>query len=749
MRTANCELPFKGRLKGKRFPFAGLVLTAVLGILVEEYFQWPSWSLMLGILAAYGGWLLAERWRLPCCFLLVALFFGIVHAWQWEEAPASGFASLINNSNNTVLVKGAVTSEGKRSGKNHLTFFIEAQQVEWNFKMLKPNVMMLVHWEGAEPHYGDLVSLRATAQSPARSKNPGEFNKVTWLTRQGIYTELKMDPSEPGTILSSGHGFLLKNWAIQWRERAEKLLESGIEDDQVVVSIIKGVVLGVKENEVLLDDFKLTGTMHLFAVSGLHVGMVVMMIWFLLRMMRLGTNIAVPVTLLLLFVYVMMTGCHIGSLRAALMAAIVLIGFLLERRPQILNNLASAAFLLLLCDTNLLFSMGWQFSFSVVLAIVLLASPLERFFKKYFEHDPFLPKSLIKPWQQRWQYVGKHLAQLMAVSIAAWVGALLPTACYFHQISFSALGANIIAVPLAFLIMLTALLAIGTGLISSSMAVIFNNANWLFVKILILVIHGFTLLPWSSFSVALAPSHPRITIFDFPDAQAIVLQSEGKTWMINTARVVQASRTLLPFLEQVGASHLEGLVLTQRDAGCTGGASVILQKEKTRFIFTPSGDGREIQFRHFLKACQGFDHEVLPIPKRLDFSKDCWGEFFAPLNVAPFAFKLHCSQKSIFVIPSSSMAEWLLNTASPEALSTAVLYFGWRPKNLLQYEPLLEKIKPKFLILPETFSLHGPLSPQEQEMLQLHGITPLPQEQAGAITIDAFSEEMEIKRFSK
>lgn len=736
-------------LNKKRFPFAGLVLAGMAGILVEEIFRWPSWLLILGVVTIFGGWLPAQRWRLPFCFLLVALFFGIVHAWQWEEAPARRLASLINNSNNTVLVKGAVTSEVKRSGKNHLTFFIEAQQVEWNFKMLKPNVMMLVHWEGAEPHYGDLISLRATAQSPARSKNPGEFNKVTWLARQGIYTELKIDPSEPGTILSSGHGFFLKSWAIQCRERAEKLLELGIKDDQVVVSIIKGVVLGVKENEVLLDDFKLTGTMHLFAVSGLHVGMVVMMIWFLLRMMRLGTNVAVPVTLLLLFVYVMMTGCHIGSLRAALMAAIVLIGFLLERRPQILNNLAAAAFLLLLCDTNLLFSMGWQFSFSVVLAIVLLGSPLERFFKKYFEFDPFLPKNLIRPWQQRWQDVIKHLAQLMTISIAAWVGALLPTACYFHQISFSALGANIIAVPLAFLIMLTALLAIGTGFISLSMAVIFNNANWLFVKILMLVIHGFTLLPCSSFSVALAPSHPRITIFDFPDAQAIILQSEGKTWMINTARAVQASRTLLPFLEQAGVSHLEGLILTQRDAGCTGGASMVLQKEKTCFVFTPSADGREIQFRHFLKACQGLHHQVLPIPKRLDFSKDCWGEFFAPSNVASFAFKLDCLRENIFVVPNSSLAEWLLNTAAPEALSTDILYFGWRPKNLLQYEPLLEKIKPKFLILPETFSLHGPLSPQEQEMLQLHGVTLLLQEEVGAIAIDVFSKGTKVSRFLK
>lgn len=599
------------------------------------------------------------------------------------------------------------------------------------------------------PACGDLVSLRATAQSPASPKNPGEFNKVAWLARQKIYTELSMDPSEPGKILVSAYGFFLKRWSLQWREHAEKLLESGLENDPSIVSIIKGIVLGIKENKTSFEDFQLTGTMHLFAVSGLHVGMVVMIFWFFLKLLRLSPRVAVPVTLVLLFCYVMMTGCHVGSLRAGVMAVIVLFGFLLERRPQVLNNLAAAAFLLLLFDTNFLFSMGWQFSFSVVLAIVLLAPLPERAFKKYFSADPFLPKSLITPWQERWQYVGKYVTQLIGVSFAAWVGALFPTAYYFHQISFSAFGANVIAVPLAFLIMLTALLAIGTGLVTSSGAIIFNNANWLFVKMLILVVHGFALLPWSSFSIGLTPSHPRMTIFDFPDAQAIALQSEGKTWMINAARANEASRILLPFLRQEGISQLEGLVLTQTDASSAGGSSVLLEKGKPHFIVAPSNDDRAIQFHQFVKTCQALRRDVVSLPARLNFSKECWGEFFAPADTAPFAFKLHAARESIFVIPNASVAEWLLTQASSELLSADILYFPWRPMNLLQYEPLLQKIKPKILILPETFSSYGSVPREEQEMLRRHGIALLAQDQTGAVTIDVFPKEIKISQFLK
>ncbi|MBX9577649.1 MAG: ComEC/Rec2 family competence protein [Chthoniobacterales bacterium] len=755
--TTNHELSSNRRLKGKRFPFVGLVLAAMVGILSEELLQYPSWWLMLGLMAAFGGWLMVRRWRLPFCFLLVALFLGLIHAWQWEEAPARRIASLINNSNSTVLVKGVVTSEVKRVGKNHVTFLMEVQQLEWNFTTLTPSVTMFVHWEGAMPAYGDLVSLRAAAESSPLPKNPGEFNKAAWLARQEVCTELKMDPSEPGVIVSSGHGFFLKRWAISWRERAEKVLELGLEGETSVVSIIKGIVLGIKENEASIDDFKLTGTMHLFAVSGLHVGMIVMMIWFFLKLLRFSSRVAVPVTLLFLFAYVMMTGCHIGSLRAAVMASIVLIGFLLERRPQILNNLAAAAFLLLLFNTNLLFSMGWQFSFSVVLAIVVLAPLSERSFKKYFEYDSFLPKSLITLWQKRWQHVGKHVAQLIGVSIAAWVGALLPTAYYFHQISFSALGANVLAVPLTFLIMLTALLAIGTGLITSSGAIIFNNANWLFVKMLICVIHGFALLPWSSYSIALpSPSHPRLTLFAFPDAQVALLQTEGKNWLINTGRAANATKTIFPFLETSGIKRLDGILLTNEEPAFAGGASLLINQFSKAILLAPSEHGHSYLFQRLIKAYRATHDNVISLQQRnrIDFSSACWGEVFEPPNSVSLALKLHLGTTTVLMIPDAAAGQWLLTDVGPEMLHADVLNLPWKNCELLQQKPLLTTIRPRMLVLPDHFpGQQKVFRDKEKQLLQQHGITLFSQEEAGAIIIDVLSQKigvrLQISNFNK
>jgi ComEC/Rec2-related protein len=750
--TTNYHPIVNGMANGKRFPFAGLVLAAMAGILIEEFLQWPSCWLLLGFIVVLGGWLLFQRWRQQLLFLLVILFFGVLHAWQWKEAPSQRLALVINNSPTNLMVKGVVTSEVKQVGKNHLAFFMKVEQLEWNATILRPGVTMLVHWEGAMPAYGDSISLRAAAQSPPLPKNPGAFNKAAWLARQEIDTELVMDPSEPGTILSSGHGFFLKRWAIAWRSHAEKILESGMEGDSSVVNIVKGIVLGLKENEELFHDFKLTGTMHLFAVSGLHVGMLVMMIWFFLKLLRFSSLTAVPITLLLLFFYVMVTGCHIGSLRAALMASVVLVGFLLGRRPQVINSLAAAAFLLLLLETNLLFSMGWQFSFSVVLAIVLLTPLLEQYVKSYFSPDPFLPRSLITPWKQREYYLGKHLMQLAAVSIAAWVGALLPTAYYFHQVSFSAFGANIIAVPLTFLIMLTALLSIVTGLFISSGAIIFNNANWLFVKILLCIIHAFALLPWSSYSIGLpAPSHPRLTLFAFPDGQAALLQTEGKNWWINTGRAFDAQRTILPFLESSGIKRLDGIVLTNEEPVFAGGALFLLDQFPSAILVAPSDQGRSYLFQRLVKKYHAIHNNTISLQRqgRIDFSTECWGEIFAPSHSASIALKLHLRTVRVLVVPNSTLAEWLSMNISPEMLQADLLDIPWNHVELFQEETLLTTIRPQVLILPDHFTGgQNSLCDQEKQLLQQHDITLFPQYQTGAITIDVVLTETKVTGFA-
>src|SRR5205823_10327323 len=100
--------------------------------------------------------------------------------------------------------------------------------------------------------------------------------------------------------------------------------------------------------------------LHLFAVAGLHVGIVERLLWILATVARLSRKWATALIIPLLLFYAAITGLHVSSIRAAVMSSILLGGFFFERKVFSLNSLAAAAFFLLSWNTNEAFSTGFQ-----------------------------------------------------------------------------------------------------------------------------------------------------------------------------------------------------------------------------------------------------------------------------------------------------------------------------------------------------------------------------------------------------
>src|SRR5439155_1680649 len=130
------------------------------------------------------------------------------------------------------------------------------------------------------------------------------------------------------------------------------------------------------------EPFQQTGTLHLFAVAGLHVGIVAALLWMLAMVARLSRKWAAALIIPLLLFYAAVTGLHVSSVRAAVMSSVLLGGLFFERKVFVLNSLAAAAFFLLCWNTNELFSTGFQLSFAVVGAIILFADPFAGFWHR-------------------------------------------------------------------------------------------------------------------------------------------------------------------------------------------------------------------------------------------------------------------------------------------------------------------------------------------------------------------------------
>jgi len=131
------------------------------------------------------------------------------------------------------------------------------------------------------------------------------------------------------------------------------------------------VVLGRREligNEKEL--FARAGASHLLAISGLHVGLISAMLFFLLRFFHIGFRPSLFISLFFLCGYSLLTGINPATLRAVSMYAVFVCSFFARRKPNLLNALALAGFIALLSDPSLLFAVGFQLSFGAVLAII-------------------------------------------------------------------------------------------------------------------------------------------------------------------------------------------------------------------------------------------------------------------------------------------------------------------------------------------------------------------------------------------
>jgi ComEC/Rec2-related protein len=323
------------------------------------------------------------------------------------------------------------------------------------------------------------------------------------------------------------------------------------------------------------DAFRQTGTFHLFSVSGLHVGMVALLLWLVLRPLGLSRRRAVLVIIPSLFFYALITGASPPSIRAAVMLSVAFAGFLLDRPVSPANSLAAAALLLLGYDTNQLFSPGFQMSFSIVAAIFLLSPPLQEWFSRRLRPDPFLPRRLYSRRQELASDAGHALSSTLGVSSAAWLGSLPLTLVVFHLLPVLAIPANMLSVPLAFGILAVSMLWLAT---------VFNNTSWGLASVLVAVVESTAALPGSyvRFPPGWMQPPARLTVFDLGEGGAQLLRTQQQAWLFDSGSADDFRRIIEPALRAAGITHLDAFVVTHGDADHIGGAVVTLEATRPR-----------------------------------------------------------------------------------------------------------------------------------------------------------------------
>jgi competence protein ComEC len=261
--------------------------------------------------------------------------------------------------------------------------------------------------------------------------NQHQFNFKDYLEKIEIYDQLYLDQTRFAPLKNSStsiYGFAAK----QRSKIIAKLQKARFGKDEL--SVIKALLLGDRNDisENTYDNYKNAGAVHILALSGLHIGILLLLLQFLLQPLEKlpkGRTLKLITIVILLWCFALLAGFSASIIRAVTMFSFVAYALYLNRPSNTFNILAlSMFFILLIINPMLLFQVGFQMSYAAVFAIVWLYPLLQKL---------WFPKNIII----------KKIWQLLSVSIAAQLGVLPISLFYFHQFPGLFFVSNLLIVP--------------------------------------------------------------------------------------------------------------------------------------------------------------------------------------------------------------------------------------------------------------------------------------------------------------
>jgi len=752
-------------LNAPRQPFVGLSLAAAIGITIAEVFPLPGAALVsVPIILAICTVIVACRPALLATYALVGIGFFLLHNLETSNTEGQQLAAELGGRSRVVTATGCVITEPKVAPSGFATFLLKLKSIEFEGRKQLTRAVWQVRWKGS-PEFGDELKLFGIAEVIVPPRNPGEFDMRSYLARHDVRRMLFVRYAEDGALIQRGGGNPILRLAQKSRAWMQNAICRGLENAPEVQNFLSGIVLGLRHQtpEDIEEPFQQTGTLHLFAVAGLHVGIVAALLWMLAMVARLSRKWAAALIIPLLLFYAAVTGLHVSSIRAAVMSSILLGGLFFERKVFVLNSLAAAAFFLLCWNTNELFSTGFQLSFAVVGAIILFADPFAEFLQRWTAPDPFLPRSLLRGPRRRMHAAFEWLCRGTGVSLAAWLGSLPLVLWYFYIVTPISLAANLIVVPIAFFILAIALLSLLSTPLLPGVAVIFNNANWLLVQLVMGIVQFLAHVPGGHFYV----EHPRwpeklvakITVLDVGSGAAVHLQTGSANWLFDCGNERTYQRVVREYLHWAGINRLSGLLLTHGDALHLGGTAQLLDDfPQIRVVdnAAPDHSGAHRNVQHLFRE-RGIKLDNLFARDSFSLSRDVTAHvLFPPRNFSsPIAddqaYVIHLvvapATCILFMSDSGIKTEQAL-LASGLNLQSDIIIKGQHHSGESGSDAFLDATRPRLIIsTSRDFPDYERISDAWVENIRKRGIKLFRQDDAGAVTLSFRQDSWEAQSY--
>jgi len=473
---------------------------------------------------------------------------------------------------------------------------------------------------------GDYIQAYCRLDRFSPPTNPGQFDVAKYLARKNVFIAASVKSRDGIEILrfaqNDGWSGIFTKLKSRLRQSAAQALLGNVSPEEPSRGLLEALLLGYRGNidSATYRAFRKTGLLHFISLSGMHLGILVGIIWWLCKTAGLMKPARAVICIVAISIFLLIVPPRAPTLRAAIICCVFCVSFFFHRYSNPINTLSLAAIILLLIRPTQLFEAGWQLSFGTVLGILFFANRMHFFL---YEKVTSLPwrreRQEKKPFLRIFSKLGPYVLRLFSIGLAAWLGGAGILLYHFYTITPLASIWTVLVFPLVSTILvlgflkiilffllptLSAFFGIIVTLLSSSLIWIVKLIAHLDIsEILIgqvplaLVILYYCIIVFAGFVYFRRPLIKKviftamflamvvflgaakwqrthrdnlvITCLDVGHGQAIFAQLPGKANVLFDAGSLYKSdiggRIIAPFLDYIGTNKIDAIIISHSD----------------------------------------------------------------------------------------------------------------------------------------------------------------------------------------
>jgi competence protein ComEC len=457
------------QLKGPNFhervistcPLVFVAIGLIAGIIIQDLFSLSVyiWLILLAVPAAATVFFFVMPQffsiaRYITAYLALACFIclGAVRLTSYSQPKPDDIRNLVVDEPKLATVRGSVLTEP----------YIN-RYPDWEFARFKPSdptssfylkiteVESIAGWvevtgtvrvQVSEPvldlQPGDNIQAYCWLDRFGPPMNPGQFDVVGYLARRNIFVGVYIESRDGIELLQSSPAGTFARFRARLKQTATNALVGDLPQEQTSRDLLQALLLGYRRD---IDSdtyraFRKTGLLHFISLSGMHLGILFGIVWWLCKTAGLMKPARAVVCAVAVVVFLLVVPPRAPTVRAAIICWVFCASFFFRRHPNPVNTLSLAAIILLLFRPTQLFEAGWQLSFAAVLGILLFG---DRIHFSIYERATDLT-SLWKAGRSKLFIrlilgAGAYILKLLSVGLAAWLGGAGILLYHFYTIN--------------------------------------------------------------------------------------------------------------------------------------------------------------------------------------------------------------------------------------------------------------------------------------------------------------------------